>query len=87
MHLKTTFIALMLAFGLLGPIGPTPIPQPAYGAAIVGTGFDEETITVSSSAIGITTALCVQFGRQTPAIAEVKTGAIYFTLNSPISYG
>ncbi len=86
MNLKSTIICLIFSLALLGPFGPAgplPTPAPAQAASVSGTGFAEETITVSTAAIGITSTLCLERGRQTPALLEVLTNAIYFTLNSP----
>ena len=74
-------LAMVLALGLMLPVGI--LPAPAQAAVVVGTGFAEETITVSTAAIGITAALCTVRGRQTAALVEVKTNAIYYTLDDP----
>jgi hypothetical protein len=50
--------------------------------AIDGTPYAEETITVSNTAIGVTSGLCTQSGVISPALVQVKTNGIYFTLNS-----
>jgi hypothetical protein len=50
--------------------------------AIDGIPYAEETITVSSSAVGLTAGLCTQSGVVNPALVQVKTNAIYFTLHS-----
>jgi hypothetical protein len=50
--------------------------------AIDGTPYAEETITVSNSAVGLTAGLCTQSGVVNPALLQVKTNPIYFTLNS-----
>ncbi len=83
MQLKNKILSFILSLALFGPIGPAPAPQPAYAAGVVGTGFAEETLTVSSSALSITATLCLVRGRQTPALIEVLTESIYFTLDSP----
>ncbi len=80
---RNKFLALLLGAMLLGPVGPLPAPAPANAAAVTGVGFAEETITVGATATGITATLCTERGRQTPALLEVLTNAIYFTLDSP----
>jgi hypothetical protein len=50
--------------------------------AIDGVPYAEETITVSNTAIGVTSGLCTQSGVISPALIQVKSQAIYFTLNS-----
>lgn len=50
--------------------------------AIDGMPYAEETITVSSSAIGVTAGLCTLSGVVNPALVQVKTNPVYFTLHS-----
>jgi len=68
MHYRWLLILLLLATG------------PAW--AIDGIPYAEETITVSSSAVGITANLCTQNGVVNQALMQVKTNGIYFTLHS-----
>jgi len=82
-NLRNKVLAGLLALALFGPLGPSPSPTPVYAAGVSGVGFAEETLIVSSSALSITSTLCVVRGRQTPALLEVLSNAIYFTLNSP----
>lgn len=64
------------------------LAAPAWGQGLVaGAPSDEETITVSSSAIGITSTLCrANAGDATStrvnAMLQVKANGIYFSLHS-----
>ena len=75
-------LAIVLALGFAVSWGPLT-PELASAAGVVGTGFAEETLTVSTVALGITSTLCVVRGQQTPALLEVKTNSIFYTLDDP----
>jgi hypothetical protein len=50
--------------------------SPALASAVTGIPFAEETVTVSTTAIG--TTVC----GTSPALIQVKSNGIYFTLHS-----
>ena len=55
---------------------------PAYALDLLAPTSAEETITVSSSAIGITTSVCTDGTKRQKAMIQVKSNGIYFSLHS-----
>jgi len=78
----------LLTGRLLLALGLALLAAPAYGQGLIqGTPADEETITVSSAAIGVTSTVCrANVGDATSArvgaMIQVKGTAIFFALHS-----
>lgn len=70
--------ALLAALSLTAAMGV----HDAFAVNWTTPTSSEETITVSSSAIGVSTNVCTDGTNRKPAVIQVKGNDIYFTLHS-----